>query len=60
MSRRTSEFSPLPIGRPDRLGRPNIIGGLIAVIFLRSAWRLLRESWPAWRAAKAPAREFLQ
>jgi Co/Zn/Cd efflux system component len=23
---------------------PNIIGGLIAVIFLRSAWRLLREA----------------
>ncbi|WP_179506092.1 MULTISPECIES: cation transporter [Novosphingobium] len=42
------------------LAWPNIIGGLIAVIFLRSAWRLLRESWPAWRATKAPAREFLQ
>jgi len=37
-----------------------IVGGLIAVIFLRSAWRVLREAWPAWRAAKAPARELLQ
>src|SRR3546814_1439883 len=37
-----------------------IVGGLIAVIFLRSAWRVLGEAWPAWRAAKAPARELLQ
>ena len=37
-----------------------IVGGLIAAIFLRSAWRVLREAWPAWRAAKAPARELLQ
>src|SRR3546814_20674331 len=37
-----------------------IVGGLIAVIFLRSAWRVLGETWPAWRAAKAPHRESLQ
>src|SRR3546814_14596435 len=37
-----------------------IVGGLIAVIFLRSAWRLLGEAWPAWRAAKAPARVLFQ
>jgi Co/Zn/Cd efflux system component len=37
-----------------------IVGGLIAVIFLRSAWRVIGEAWPAWRAAKAPARELLQ
>src|SRR3546814_11218689 len=37
-----------------------IVGGLIAVIFLRSAWRVLGEAWPAWRAAKAPARVVLK
>src|SRR3546814_18946436 len=37
-----------------------IVGGLIDVLFLRSAWRVLGEAWPAWRAAKAPARELLQ
>jgi len=35
-------------------------GGVIALIFLRSAWRVLRETWPAWCAAKAPARGLLQ
>lgn len=36
------------------------IGGIIALIFLRSAWRVLGEAIPAWRVAKAPARELLQ
>ncbi|MGW8192177.1 cation transporter [Sphingomonas hominis] len=36
------------------------IGGIIALIFLRSAWRVLSEAIPAWRVAKAPARELLQ
>src|SRR3546814_7598366 len=29
-----------------------IVGGLIAVIFLRSAWRVLGEAWPAWRRSE--------
>ncbi|MFS0738933.1 cation transporter [Sphingomonas sp. 1P06PA] len=36
------------------------IGGIIALIFLRSAWRVLGEAIPAWRVANAPARELLQ
>lgn len=30
-----------------------IVGIVIALIFLRSAWRVLREAIPAWRQAKA-------
>ena len=37
-----------------------IVGGLIAVMFLHSAWRVLREAWPAWRAAKTSGRELLR
>lgn len=29
-----------------------LVGGVIALIFLRSAWRVLREAIRAWRAAK--------
>ena len=36
------------------------VGGVIAIIFLRSAWRVLRKAYSAWRVAKAPARELLQ
>lgn len=28
------------------------VGGVIAVIFLRSAWRVLAEAWPVWRNAR--------
>lgn len=28
-----------------------VVGAIIAIIFLRSAWRVLREAIPAWRAA---------
>lgn len=28
------------------------VGGIIALLFLRSAIRVLREAWPAWRAAR--------
>lgn len=31
-----------------------VVGGLIALLFLRSSVTVLREAWPAWRAA-APA-----
>lgn len=31
-----------------------VVGGLIALLFLRSSATVLREAWPAWRAA-APA-----
>ncbi len=35
-------------------GWPDIaVGGIIALIFLRSAIRVLREAWPQWRAAPA-------
>jgi Co/Zn/Cd efflux system component len=37
-----------------------LVGGLIAAVFLRSAWRVLREAYPVWRAAEAPARQLLQ
>ena len=33
------------------------VGMIIALIFLRSAWRVLAEAIPAWRQAKALARE---
>src|SRR3546814_19400103 len=33
-----------------------IVGGLIAVIFLRSAWRVHGAAWPAWRAATGNGR----
>lgn len=29
-----------------------LVGGLIALIFLRSAWRVLAEAIPAWRSAR--------
>lgn len=32
-----------------------VVGGLIALIFLRSAWRVLSEAIPAWRAARQSA-----
>jgi Co/Zn/Cd efflux system component len=28
------------------------VGGIIAMIFLRSAWRVLAEAIPAWRYAR--------
>lgn len=28
------------------------VGGAIAIIFLRSAWRVLSEAWPVWRSAR--------
>jgi cation diffusion facilitator family transporter len=28
------------------------VGGVIAAIFLRSAWRVLAEAWPVWRNAR--------
>ena len=36
------------------------VGGIIAIIFLRSAWRVLAAAIPAWRAAKPLPRETLQ
>jgi Co/Zn/Cd efflux system component len=36
------------------------VGGLIAVIFLRSAWRVLAEAIPAWRAARPVDPEVLR
>lgn len=35
------------------------VGGIIALIFLRSAWRVLSEAWPAWRNARPIAPEAL-
>lgn len=32
-----------------------VVGGLIALIFLRSAVRVLREAWPAWRQSQVVA-----
>jgi cation diffusion facilitator family transporter len=29
------------------------LGAVIAILFLRSAWRVLGEAWPVWRAAGA-------
>jgi Co/Zn/Cd efflux system component len=36
------------------------IGGIIAILFLRSAWRVLAEAIPAWRAARAVPPEQLR
>lgn len=36
------------------------VGGIIALIFLRSAWRVLNEAIPAWRGARAVAPEALR
>jgi Co/Zn/Cd efflux system component len=32
------------------------VGAVIAAIFLRSAWRVLSQAWPAWRAARPTLR----
>lgn len=37
-----------------------VVGGIIAIIFLRSAWRVLGEAVPAWRAAKPLSPEMLR
>jgi cation diffusion facilitator family transporter len=37
-----------------------IVGGVIAIIFLRSAWRVLAEAVPAWRAARPVSPEMLR
>lgn len=37
-----------------------VVGGVIAIIFLRSAWRVLAEAIPAWRQARLPSDEFLR
>ncbi len=37
-----------------------VVGGVIAIIFLRSAWRVLSEAIPAWRHARLPSDEFLR
>ncbi len=34
-----------------------VVGGIIALIFLRSAWRVLKEAIPAWRAARPSSPE---
>lgn len=36
------------------------VGAIIAVIFLRSAWRVLREAVPAWREARPMPAEVLR
>lgn len=36
------------------------VGGIIAIIFLRSAWRVLAEAIPAWREARPLPPEVLQ
>ena len=36
------------------------VGGIIALIFLRSAWRVLAEAIPAWREARPVAPEVLR
>jgi cation diffusion facilitator family transporter len=36
------------------------VGGVIAIIFLRSAWRVLAEAIPAWRQARPVPPEVLQ
>lgn len=36
------------------------VGGIIAIIFLRSAWRVLAEAIPAWREARAVSPEALR
>lgn len=40
------------VGWSDAAWPDILIGGIIAVIFLRSAWRVLAESFPAYRAAR--------
>jgi len=37
-----------------------VVGGVIAIIFLRSAWRVLAEAIPAWREARPMPREVLR
>ena len=37
-----------------------VVGGIIALIFLRSAWRVLSEAIPAWRVAALAPREILR
>lgn len=37
-----------------------VVGGVIAIIFLRSAWRVLAEAVPAWRSAKPMSPEGLR
>jgi Co/Zn/Cd efflux system component len=36
------------------------VGGIIALIFLRSAWRVLAEAIPAWRKARPMSPEVLR
>lgn len=36
------------------------VGGIIALIFLRSAWRVLAEAIPAWRAARPVSAQVLR
>lgn len=36
------------------------VGGVIALIFLRSAWRVLAEAIPAWRETRPVAPEVLR
>ena len=37
-----------------------VVGGVIAIIFLRSAWHVLSEAIPAWREARPVSSEILQ
>ncbi|WP_203561228.1 hypothetical protein, partial [Jiella pacifica] len=37
--------------------RPTHVGAVIAVIFFRSAFRVLSEAWPQYRAASTTAAE---
>lgn len=37
-----------------------IVGGIIALIFLRSAWRVLADAIPAWRAARGVSPEVVR
>lgn len=37
-----------------------VVGGVIAIIFLRSAWHVLSEAIPAWREARPVSSEVLQ
>jgi cation diffusion facilitator family transporter len=37
-----------------------VVGGVIAVIFLRSAWRVLAEAIPAWREARSVSPEIIR
>lgn len=37
-----------------------VVGGVIAIIFLRSAWHVLSDAIPAWREARPVSSEILQ